>query len=97
MNTNFDAAVTAILRRALSSEWRDRMNPLHEPDEQYVPHPTRHELRGRRRDLHERLVDVCEEFAAGQLTKEHKRAALVGELRYLLDYYQDEASWEGVE
>lgn len=73
------------------------MNQLLVKDELQEVRPTRQELRGRRRELHERLADVCEEFAAGQLTTEHKRAALVGELRYLLDFYQDGANWEGVE
>jgi hypothetical protein len=56
----------------------------------------RKELHGRRRELHERLSAVCEEFAAGPLTREHKQKALVRELRYLLDFYQDEESWKGV-
>jgi len=57
----------------------------------------RRELHGRRRKLHERLSEVCEEFVVGDLTREHKRAALVGELQYLLDYYRDDQTWEGVE
>jgi hypothetical protein len=73
------------------------MNQLLVNDELQEVRPTREELRGRRRELHERLADVCEEFAAAQLTKDHKRAALVGELRYLLDFYQDGANWEGIE
>jgi len=60
-------------------------------------HELRKELRGQSRRLHERLADVCEEFVLGGLTPEHKKKILVRELRYLLDYYQDEGSWEGVE
>jgi hypothetical protein len=40
---------------------------------------------------------VCEDFVLGDLTREHKQKVLVRELRYLLDYYQDDQSWEGVE
>jgi hypothetical protein len=32
----------------------------------------------------------------GDLTPEHRQRALVRELRYLLDFYQDDAVWEGV-
>ena len=73
---------------------------MNKPPEQHAGHELREkrkELHGRRRELHERLSDVCEEFATGDLTKEHKQKALVRELRYLLDYYQDEDAWKGVE
>lgn len=58
---------------------------------------TREELHGKRRELHERLSEVCEEFVTGGLTREHKQKSLVRELRYLLDFYQDDDSWKGVE
>ena len=57
----------------------------------------RKELRGRARQLHERLAEVCEEFVFGNLTPQHKRTILVRELQYLLDYYKDEGSWGGIE
>lgn len=57
----------------------------------------RHELHGKRRKLHEQLSEVCEEFVMGDLTKEHKRNGLVRELQYLLDYYRDGTSWEGID
>jgi hypothetical protein len=57
----------------------------------------RKELHGKRRKLHERLTEVCEDFVMEDLTIEHKRKALVRELRYLADYYQDEDSWKDVE
>jgi hypothetical protein len=60
-------------------------------------HEKRMDLHGKRRKLHERLSDVCEDFVLGDLTKVHKQKALVRELRYLLDYYSDLDSWEGVE
>jgi len=69
------------------------------------PEPTGklHELRekrkvlhGKRRQLHEGLSEVCEEFIQGDVTRAHKRLALVSELQYLLDYYKDDASWEGI-
>jgi hypothetical protein len=59
-------------------------------------HEKRKELHGKRRKLHERLSDVCEDFVLSDMTKEHKQKAVVGELQYLLDYYRDEASWEGI-
>lgn len=57
----------------------------------------RKEVHGKRRELHERLSEVCEDFVAGELTREQKQKVLVRELRYLLDYYQDDDSWKGVE
>jgi phosphopantetheine adenylyltransferase len=59
-------------------------------------HEKRKELHGQRRKLHERRSDVCENFVLSDMTREHKQTALVRELQYLLDYYQDEARWEGV-
>jgi hypothetical protein len=56
----------------------------------------RKELHGKRRQLHERLSDVCEEFVLSAMTREHKQTALLSELQYLLNYYQDETSWEGI-
>lgn len=56
----------------------------------------RKDLHGKRRDLHERLSEVCEEFVAGELTRDHKQKALVRELRYLLDFYADDDSWGDV-
>ena len=67
-------------------------------------HRKRHDLRakrqklhGKRRKLHEQLSEVCEDFVMGELTKEHKQKALVRELQYLLDYYRDDTSWEGID
>jgi hypothetical protein len=57
----------------------------------------RQELYGKRRKPQEELSDVCEEFVLEELTKEHKKQALIHELEYLLGYYRDEQSWEGVE
>jgi len=59
-------------------------------------HEKRKELHGKRHKLHERLSEVCEDFVLSDMTREHKQKALVRELQYLLDYYQDEASWEGI-
>jgi hypothetical protein len=59
-------------------------------------HAKRKELHGKRRKLHERLSEVCEEFVLSDMTKEHKQKALVRELDYLLGYYRDDASWEGI-
>ncbi|HEY7422935.1 MAG TPA: hypothetical protein VH682_01620 [Gemmataceae bacterium] len=59
-------------------------------------HEKRKELHGKRHKLHERLSEVCEDFVLSDMTREHKQKALVRELHYLLDYYQDEASWEGI-
>lgn len=67
----------------------------HRPEHEEL-HNNRKELHGKRRRLHEQLSDVCEEFVLSDMTKEHKQKALVRELQYLLDYYQDEASWEGI-
>lgn len=33
----------------------------------------------------------------GDLTKEHEQKVLVRELQYLLDSYQDEEAWKGIE
>ena len=59
-------------------------------------HEKRKDLHGKRRKLHERLSDVCEDFVLSDMTREHKQKALVRELQYLLDYYRDDASWEGI-
>ncbi len=56
----------------------------------------RQELHGKRRKLHDRLLKVCEDFVMEDLTPAHKRTALVRELRYLLDFYEDEETWKGV-
>ncbi|MCI0461941.1 MAG: hypothetical protein L0Z62_33740 [Gemmataceae bacterium] len=60
-------------------------------------HDWRKHLHGKRRALHDRLSEICEEFVLEDLKPEHKRRALVRELRYLLDFYQDDTTWEGVE
>ncbi len=60
-------------------------------------HEQRKALRGRSRQLHERLAEVCEDMVLGELTAEHKRAILVRELQYLLDYYKDPESWAGID
>ena len=57
----------------------------------------RQELHGKRRALHDKLSEVCEDFVAGDLTREHKQKTLVRELRYLLDFYADDDSWRDVE
>jgi hypothetical protein len=66
-------------------------------------HPTHEELRqkrlelhGHRRRLHDRLVEVCEDFALEGLSRKYKQSVLVRELGYLLDYYRDDENWEGV-
>ena len=59
-------------------------------------HEKRKELHGKRRKLHEQLSEVCEDFVLSDMTREHKQKALVRELQYLLDYYKDDASWEGI-
>jgi hypothetical protein len=56
----------------------------------------RQELHGKRRQLHESLAEVCEDFVLSDINRPHKQTALVRELQYLLDYYNDEASWEGI-
>jgi hypothetical protein len=69
-----------------------------EPHAKYAElHEKRKELHGKRRQLHERLSEVCEHFVLSDMTREHKRNALVRELQYLLEYYRDEASWEGIQ
>jgi hypothetical protein len=68
-----------------------------EPRKRQELREKRQELHGKRRKLHERLSEVCEDFVIGDLTSEHKQKALVRELRYLLDYYQDDDSWKGVD
>lgn len=67
--------------------------------EEAAPHARalREELHGKRRDLHERLFEVCEEFIACGLTREHKQKALVRELRYLMDFYADDDTWREVD
>jgi hypothetical protein len=57
----------------------------------------RKELHGKRRKLHEKLSEVCEDFVMGEMTRQHKQGALVGELQYLLDFYRDDATWEGIQ
>ena len=59
-------------------------------------HEKRKELHGKRRKLHEQLSEVCEEFVLSDMTKEHKQKAVARELQYLLDYYRDDPSWEGI-
>jgi hypothetical protein len=71
--------------------------PRNPPAKQQELHEQRKELHGQRRKLHERLSEVCEDFVLGDLTREHKQKALMRELQYLLDYYQNDQSWEGVE
>lgn len=73
---------------------------MNTPPEVHAEHELRarrEELHGKRRELHRQLTDVCEEFAMGDMTREHKQKALVRELRYLLDYYQDDEAWQGIE
>lgn len=57
----------------------------------------RQELHGKQRKLHDRLTEVCEDFVMEDLTREHKQKALVHELQYLLDYYQENETWKGVD
>jgi hypothetical protein len=71
--------------------------PRKRDSKQQELHDKRKELHGKRRKLHERLSEVCEDFVLEELTKEHKQKALVRELQYLLDYYREPDSWEGVE
>ncbi len=74
-------------------EERSRKPSIQHPD----LHEKRKEWHGKRRRLHEKLSEVCEDFVMEDLTREHKQKALVRELQYLLDYYRDDQSWEGVE
>jgi hypothetical protein len=74
-------------------EERSRKPSVQRPD----LYERRKEWHGKRRHLHERLSEVCEDFVMENLTREHKQKALVRELQYLLDYYRDDQSWEGVE
>lgn len=71
--------------------------PRKRESKQQELHEKRKELHGKRRQLHERLSEVCEDFVLDELTREHKQKALVRELQYLLDFYQDPNSWEGIE
>ncbi len=57
----------------------------------------RKQLRGRSRQLHERLAEVCEDFAFGELTLAHKRQILIRELQYLLDCYKDDECWKDMD
>ena len=74
-----------------------QMNKPPQSHPQHELREKRKELHGKRRELHERLSEVCEDFATGSYTKVHKRNTLIRELRYLLDYYRDDATWEGIE
>jgi hypothetical protein len=73
------------------------MNKPVEHRQQHDLRERRKELHGRRRQLHERLSDVCEAFVTENLTRAHKKSALIRELRYLLDYYRDDESWQGID
>jgi len=74
------------------------MNPKHqEPRGKHEElHEKRKELHGKRRQLHDQLSDVCEAFVLSEMTRDHKQKALVRELQYLLEYYKDDTSWEGI-
>lgn len=74
------------------------MDPKRIPEhaKQHELHEKRKELHGKGRKLHECLSEVCEDFVLEDMTKEHKQKALLRELQYLLDYYRDDASWEGI-
>jgi hypothetical protein len=54
-------------------------------------------LHGKRRRLHDRLSEVCEDFVMEDLTREHKQSCLARELQYLLDYYRDNDTWKGID
>jgi hypothetical protein len=56
----------------------------------------RQEIHGKRRKLHERLSEVCEDFVFENTSLEHRQKAIVGELQYLADYYRDDANWRDV-
>ena len=87
-----------VKQRAQTTNRRIAMNqPLGLSKPRQELRAKRQELHGKRRKLHERLSDVCEDFVTEDLSKEHKQTALVRELRYLLDYYQEEGVWHGVE
>lgn len=57
----------------------------------------RMELHGHRRKLHDKLVDICEDFLLDDLSRKYKHNTLIRELEYLLDYYQDEENWQGID
>ena len=73
------------------------MDRPHEHAKRQELRQKRQELHGKRRKLHEQLSEVCEDFVMGELTMDHKQRALVRELQYLLDYYRDDTSWQGVD
>jgi hypothetical protein len=55
------------------------------------------ELHGHRRELHDRLTEVCEDFVLEDLSRKYKQNTLVRELEYLLGYYRDEENWQGID
>ena len=57
----------------------------------------RQQPHGKLRRLYECLAEVREDFVLEDTTKERKRAALVRELRYLLNDYQDFTAWEEID
>jgi hypothetical protein len=67
------------------------------PQQRHDLREKRKELHGLRRKLHDRLSEVCEEFEFAELTREHRQKILVSELQYLIDYYHDDANWQGVD
>ena len=72
------------------------MDRPREPQPRHELREKRKELHGMRRKLHENLAEICEEFEFANLSREHRQKILVGELQYLLDYYRDDANWQGI-
>ena len=76
------------------------MELIHEdaPVNRPALHHKRLQLHGHRRDLHDRLSEVCESFFLEEdLSRKFKQNTLVRELEYLLDYYRDEENWQGID
>ncbi|GEM_PF-482291 len=71
--------------------------PQHLPPQHESLLQKRQELHGHRRELHEKLTNVCEEFLLEKLGRNYKRNTLVRELDYLLGYYRDEENWQGID
>ena len=67
------------------------------PSKHHELRQRRMELHGHRHKLHDRLTEVCEDFVLQDLSRKYKQNTLVRELEYLLDYYRDEESWQGID
>ena len=59
-------------------------------------HGSHLERHGQRMRLHDRLTEVCEEFARLPLSQKYRQNTLVRELEYLASFYKDEENWHGI-